>query len=121
MQKPYPPFVIGGGGEQLTLRVVARYADVWNFAGGPVETFLHKVEILREHCTTIGRDPDEIELSVQLPVNYDDLAETTTNVQRFVDAGATHLILNLRYPYPADIVRRMAEEMVPAVKLVVAD
>src|SRR3712207_2512415 len=39
IQKPYPPFVIGGGGEQLTLRVVARYADVWNFAGGPVENF----------------------------------------------------------------------------------
>ncbi len=121
VQKPYPPFVIGGGGEQLTLRIVARYADVWNFAGGPVETFLHKVEILREHCATIGRDPAEIELSVQLPVNYDDLAETTANVQRFVDAGATHLILNLRYPYPAEIVRRLAEEIVPAVKLAVAD
>ena len=33
IQKPYPPFVIGGGGEQLTLRVVAKYADIWNFAG----------------------------------------------------------------------------------------
>ncbi len=121
VQNPYPPFVIGGGGEQLTLRVVARYADVWNFAGGPVETFLHKVEILREHCAAIGRDPADIELSVQLPVNYDDLADTTANVQRFVDAGATHLILNLRYPYPAEIVRRLAEEIVPAVKLAVAD
>jgi len=121
VQKPYPPFVIGGGGEQLTLRIVARYADVWNFAGGPVETFLHKVEILREHCATIGRDPAEIELSVQLPVNYDDLAETTANVQRFVDAGATHLILNLRYPYPAEVVQRMADEIVPAVKTTVAD
>ena len=36
VQKPYPPFVIGGGGEQLTLRVVAQYADVWNFIGGPM-------------------------------------------------------------------------------------
>ena len=116
VQKPYPPFVIGGGGEQLTLRVVARYADVWNFAGGPVENFSRKVTILHDHCAAVGRDPAEIELSVQLPVNYDDLAGTAEAVQRFVDAGATHLILNLRYPYPAGIVSRLAEEVVPRVQ-----
>lgn len=115
VQKPYPPFVIGGGGEQLTLKIVARYADVWNFAGGPVETFLHKINILHEHCATIGRDPSEIELSVQVGVNYDDLAETIANVQKYVDAGATHLILNLRYPYPEGIVERLATEVVPHV------
>src|SRR5918998_2488330 len=72
VQRPYPPIVIGGGGEQLTLRVVARYADVWNFAGGPVETFTHKVGVLREHCAAVGRNPADIELSVQLAVDYDD-------------------------------------------------
>src|SRR5579871_1248322 len=36
VQKPYPPFVIGGSGEQLTLRVVAKYASVWNFVGGDI-------------------------------------------------------------------------------------
>ena len=116
VQKPYPPFVIGGGGEQLTLRVVARYADIWNFAGGSVETFTHKVGILHEHCRKIERDPAEIELSVQIGVNYDDLASTTANVQSFVDAGATHIILNLRYPYPERIVSRLAEEVVPRVR-----
>ena len=115
IQKPYPPFVIGGGGEQLTLRVVARYADVWNFAGGRVEDFTRKVRILHEHCAAVGRDPTEIELSVQLPVNYDDMPGTAQAVQRFVDAGATHLILNLRYPYPAGIVTRLAEEVVSRV------
>lgn len=115
VQKPYPPFVIGGSGEQLTLKIVARYADVWNFAGGPVETFLHKISILHEHCATVGRDPSEIEISVQVGVNYDDLAETIANVQKYVDAGATHLILNLRYPYPAGIVERLATEVVPRV------
>src|SRR5215210_5582786 len=97
VQKPYPPFVIGGGGEQLTLRIVAQYADVWNFAGGSTETFSHKVAVLHQHCADIGRDPSAIELSVQVAVNYDDLQATTESVQRFVDAGATHLILNLRY------------------------
>ncbi len=116
VQKPYPPFVIGGGGEQLTLRVVARYADVWNFAGGPVETFERKVGILRGHCHVVGRDPAEITLSVQVPVNYDDLPGMAGTVQRFVDAGATHLVLNLRPPYPAGIVARLAEEVVPRVR-----
>ena len=116
VQQPYPPFVIGGGGEQLTLRIVAQYADVWNFAGGPVETFNHKVAVLREHCAAVGRDPSEIELSVQLPVNYDDLEETAAGVQRFVDAGATHLVMTLRPPYPAGIVTRLAQELVPRVR-----
>jgi F420-dependent oxidoreductase-like protein len=116
VQQPYPPFVIGGGGEQLTLKVVAQYADVWNFAGGPVESFSHKVDVLRQHCAAVGRDPAAIELSVQIPVTYDDLGATVQTVQRFVDAGATHIILNLRYPYPEGIVMRLAEEVVPRVR-----
>ena len=109
--------MIGGGGEQLTLRVVAHYANVWTFSGGPVENFSRKVTILHDHCAAVGRDPAEIELSVQLPVNYDHLAATASAVQRFVDAGATHLILNLRYPYPPGIVARLAEEVVARVQL----
>ena len=116
VQKPYPPFVIGGGGEQLTLRVTAQYADVWNFAGGPVETFKHKVQVLHEHCAAVGRDPAAIELSVQMLVNYDNFDETIQKLQEFVDAGATHLILNLRYPYPDGIVTRMASELVPRIQ-----
>ncbi|HNP73445.1 MAG TPA: LLM class F420-dependent oxidoreductase [Kouleothrix sp.] len=116
VQKPYPPFVIGGGGEQLTLRVVAQYADVWNFAGGPPEAFEHKAQVLRVHCAAIGRDPAEIALSVQIMVNYENLDETAANLQRFVDLGATHLILNLRYPYPDGIVERVAAEVLPRVR-----
>lgn len=112
VQKPYPPFVIGGGGEQLTLRVVARYADVWNFVGGDVATFKHKVRILHEHCAAVGRDPRQIELSVQTRVNYDDLPATVATLQPLVDAGATHIILMLIYPYPDDIVARLADEVV---------
>lgn len=116
VQKPYPPIVIGGGGEQLTLRVTAKHADVWNFAGGSVETFAHKVKVLHEHCSVVGRDPGAIELSLQLPVNYDNLDATAQTVQRFVNAGATHLILNLRPPYPAGIVARLAAEVIPQVR-----
>jgi F420-dependent oxidoreductase-like protein len=114
IQQPYPPFVIGGGGEQLTLRVVAQYADVWNFAGGDAATFRHKVDVLREHCAAVGRDPDEIELSVQTRVNPDDLPATVETLRPLIEAGATHIILTLTYPYPEGIVARLADEVVGA-------
>jgi F420-dependent oxidoreductase-like protein len=112
IQKPYPPFVIGGSGEQLTLRVAARYADIWNSTPPDVETFRHKVRVLHEHCAAVGRDPAEIELSVQTRINYDDLAATVATLQPLVDAGATHLVLMLAYPYPDGIVARLADEVV---------
>lgn len=112
LQKPYPPFVIGGGGEQLTLRVVARYADIWNSYYTDVETFQHKVRVLHEHCAAVGRDPAQIELSVQTRINYDDLAATVATLQPLVEAGATHLVLMLNYPYPDGIIERLADEVV---------
>ena len=60
LQQPHPPILIGGGGEQLTLRVVARLADRANFGGKP-EEFAHKTEVLKQHCKDVGRDYDEIE------------------------------------------------------------
>lgn len=115
VQRPYPPIVIGGSGEQLTLRVVARHADIWNFAGGSPATFLHKAAVLRQHCDAVGRDPAAITYSVQIPVDYDDLAATAQTARSYVEVGATHVILNLRYPYPEAIVARLAEEVVPRI------
>jgi alkanesulfonate monooxygenase SsuD/methylene tetrahydromethanopterin reductase-like flavin-dependent oxidoreductase (luciferase family) len=51
--------MIGGGGERRTLRLVARYADMWN-GFGDVPTIRHKLEILEGHCRDVGRDPAEI-------------------------------------------------------------
>ena len=59
VQTPHPPILIGGGGEQLTLRVVARHADRSNFGGKPHE-FAHKCEVLKGHCAAVGRHYDEI-------------------------------------------------------------
>jgi F420-dependent oxidoreductase-like protein len=59
VQDPHPPIWIGGAGEQLTLRVVARLADRSNFGGKPDE-FAHKCEVLEGHCSAVGRDYDEI-------------------------------------------------------------
>ena len=55
LQTPHPPIWIGGGGEQLTLRIVARHADCSNFGGKPHE-WARKREILKEHCAAVGRD-----------------------------------------------------------------
>ena len=60
LQQPRPQVLIGGGGEQLTLRVVARLADAANFGGKPHE-FAHKCDVLRGHCADVGRDYDEIQ------------------------------------------------------------
>jgi F420-dependent oxidoreductase-like protein len=57
-----PPILVGGGGEKRTLRLVARYADMCNITGDPA-TIAHKVEVLRDHCTAVGRDPSEVTVS----------------------------------------------------------
>jgi F420-dependent oxidoreductase-like protein len=116
VQKPYPPFVIGGGGEQLTLRIVAQYASVWNMAGGSPEDFKHKNEVLDGHCAAIGRDPKEIQRSIQIRINPQDLAENRAAIESYIQTGATHIILNLIYPYPEGIVKRLVNEIVEPLK-----
>ena len=56
------PLLIGGGGEKVTLKIAARYADEWN-VWGDVATLKHKMTILDRHCEAVGRDPGEIERS----------------------------------------------------------
>ena len=57
------PILIGGGGEKVTLKLVAQHAHIWHYFGSP-ETMAPKLDILRGHCETVGRDYDEIEKSV---------------------------------------------------------
>ena len=53
------PILIGGGGEQVTLKITARYADWWHGFGTP-EIIKHKLEVLKKHCADVGRDFNEI-------------------------------------------------------------
>jgi F420-dependent oxidoreductase-like protein len=62
VSSPRPRILIGGSGEKKTLRLVAQYADACNIFGGP-EEIAHKVDVLRRHCETVGRDPNEIEVT----------------------------------------------------------
>ncbi len=116
VQRPCPPFVIGGSGEQLTLRVVAKHADIWNFTGGTADEFTHKVSVLRDHCAAVGRDPDEIVLSYQHRLDADDLSSSVSELQRFVAAGATHFVLYLPTPLADGIATRVAEEVIAKVQ-----
>lgn len=59
VQKPHPPIWIGGGGEKVTLKLVAQYGDGCNLRAD-LETVRHKLDVLREHCETVGRDYDSI-------------------------------------------------------------
>ncbi|MBM4268465.1 MAG: LLM class F420-dependent oxidoreductase [Deltaproteobacteria bacterium] len=74
VQKPHPPIMIGGAGEKVLLRLVARYAQMWNM-GGSVDVIRQKSAVLDRHCADLGRNPAEIERSWFGPVLIDDDAE----------------------------------------------
>lgn len=61
-QKPHPPIMVGGGGEEFTLRITAKHADEWNY-WGPIEVMEHKLDVLQDHCETYETDFDDIDVS----------------------------------------------------------
>jgi F420-dependent oxidoreductase-like protein len=110
IQRPHPPLVIGGGGEKLTLRIVAKYAREWNFNGKSPEEFAHKQRVLADHCAAVGRDPAEIERSVQFRADPS-AAELIDVGRQYVAAGATHLVYTCPQPYSAEHARWLWEEV----------
>jgi len=88
VQKPHPPVMIAGGGEQLTLRAVARLADACNVAGDP-DTVRRKFEVLRRHCDAEERDYEAIERTsvVGLLLARDDAALAAKRQRLSVDDG----------------------------------
>jgi probable F420-dependent oxidoreductase len=85
------PILIGGGGEKVTLRIVAQYADIWH-GFGDAETFTHKNSVLDDWCAKVGRDPSEIERSIGVSPKHLDQA------QGWLDAGADEITLGLNGP-----------------------
>jgi probable F420-dependent oxidoreductase len=95
------PLLIGGGGEKVTLKLTAQYADMWN-GFGPPEKWAHKNQVLTDWCAKVGRDPAAIERTVHLNDNVD-LAE----LDAFAAAGATHLIIGLGDPWDYGLVEKL--------------
>lgn len=65
IQKPYPPLWIAGGGEMRTLRIVAKYGDFSNF-GSDLESFVHKSNVLADHCDAVDRDFEDIGRTIHM-------------------------------------------------------
>jgi len=136
------PLWIGGGGEQVTLKLVAKFGDACNI-GGDVPTIKHKLEVLENHCRTVGRDSSDIIRSSQLrffvidpgqdgetvtasfrgPIPYADFIATyeiatiddiKRRVQDLVGAGIDYMILYLcNVAYQPEIITRVAEGVLP--------
>ncbi|HYI66421.1 MAG TPA: TIGR03560 family F420-dependent LLM class oxidoreductase [Candidatus Limnocylindrales bacterium] len=114
VQRPRPPITIGGTGERLTLRIVARHADRWNFNGKSVDEFARLNAVLDEHCRVVGRDPSTIVRSVQRHIG-DDFADAAAEVAEYVAAGAEHIIINPRIPLRPGVATRAAKEIIEPV------
>ncbi len=136
------PILVGGGGEKKTLRIVARYADACNLAGG-FERVQHKEAVLLQHCADVGRDPAEIERTASLgvvvirdtheeavrilgelaahnggarswPNQLIGTPETVgAELRRFADIGFRHLIAGFPSPYDRESMERLATEVRP--------
>jgi len=85
------PILIGGGGEKVTLRIVAQHAHIWNGFGDPEEAG-RKSGILDDWCAKVGRDPAEIERSIAIGRDRNEQADA------YVVNGITHLITSASGP-----------------------
>lgn len=91
LQEPHIPVWIAGGGEQLTLRTAARYADYTNFAGD-LEAFTHKSEVLAKHCEQQGTDFDRIVRSANYNVTCEETAgDVEDRIRENLDRIGRHL------------------------------
>lgn len=124
VSRPRVPIMVGGGGEQRTLRLVARYADACNVFGGP-QAIHHKYEVLRRHCTEVGRDPDEIERTTLQSVRLagdgsgapgESPAEVVDRFGELSDAGAQHVIFSLRDVWRLDPIETIGGEVIPQIR-----
>jgi F420-dependent oxidoreductase-like protein len=139
-RKPHPSFWIGGSGEQVTLRLVAEYADACN-VGGDADTLRHKFAVLQDHCQAVNRPYESIIRSTSLEdiillrsgetkeqaianarsatgVSFAGTSEQLTeHIQSLVEAGVTYIIVSFpRIAYELEPLYRFAEEVIPHFK-----
>ena len=111
VQRPHPPIMIGGR-STATLRIVAEHADLWNIPGDDIDDAADRSALLDRYCAEIGRDPASIVRSIFLPVSYDEPRVTLNAIGAAVDAGFPHIVLGLSAPYPANVSRWVADELI---------
>jgi alkanesulfonate monooxygenase SsuD/methylene tetrahydromethanopterin reductase-like flavin-dependent oxidoreductase (luciferase family) len=116
VQRPHPPIVIGGRTE-LTLRVVAKHADVWNIPGGDLADAVQRSALLDRLCAEIGRDPARITRSIHLPVSYERLDATREAMDAAIAAGFRHVVRGLPAPYPDAIATTIRDELIRPLRI----
>ena len=112
IQSPRPPILIGGGGEKKTLRLVAKYADACNLFGSSVSDVKHKLEVLRGHCDTEGRDYDAISKTIIGRLNPEDPAAFLREMQEYAKLGVSLVEVAPAMPDPAGYVAMLGEKIV---------
>jgi F420-dependent oxidoreductase-like protein len=124
ISRPRVPIMIGGGGEQKTLRLVAQYADASNVFGGP-EHLARKYQILKAHCEAVGRPFAEIErttLQSNVRLSLDGARGTVTPAQvvdyygELADAGAQHVLLSVPDVHETDRLELIASTVFPQLR-----
>jgi alkanesulfonate monooxygenase SsuD/methylene tetrahydromethanopterin reductase-like flavin-dependent oxidoreductase (luciferase family) len=128
LTKPHPPIMVGGGGEQKTLRLVAQYGDACNLFARDLDQVRHKLDVLRGHCEAVGRPYAAIEKTTAAlpPVTRDGAdgtltpAETVDRLGQLAELGVDQHLFGLPASDPAAM-ELLATEVVPhAAKLAVA-
>jgi len=122
VQQPHPPILIGGGGERKTLKFVAKYADATHQTTADPAVLRHKLEVLRRHCETEGRDYEEIErfcgLELRpLPGQDGPIADADTLLERagaLSEAGAQGLFIVLPRVADSEAIERFGAEVIAA-------
>jgi F420-dependent oxidoreductase-like protein len=100
VSRPRPAIMIGGSGEKKTLRLVATYADSCNLFGD-AQTIAHKVEVLKRHCDTVGRDPNEIGVTTNVGALGDlDSDEIVRRLAEFASVGVSTVMAGAIGPNP---------------------
>ena len=84
VQSPHPELMIGGGGEKVTLKIVAKHANHWNVWGGP-QVLSRKGKILDEHCAAVKRDPKSITRSVNMALLITDKKDEVDALARTIE------------------------------------
>lgn len=124
LQRPHPPILIGGSGEQKTLRLVAQYADACNlFSSLQPGVLEHKLDVLRGHCEKLGRPYEQIEktalgtlhLSRSGGNGTQSPAEAVAYFQRLAALGIDQAIVNMPNVSDPDVFKLLATEVIPAV------
>ncbi len=120
LSKPHPPILIGGMGEKKTLRLVAQYADACNiFLSMGLDTVRNKLDVLKKHCETVGRDYAEIEKStlgtVYIAEGQMSAADVIAQCRDLAGIGVQHAIFNMPNVHEITPLEIFGKEIIPAV------